>query len=175
MSVVLVFKGGLKLGGDWAVVNGSRPGTQMSPGHYDIINSWIAWACGFCILLYYSITPTKERFCTCYEILIKNEWRWFAWVTPPGRTNFHIAFSTISHIHLPHTVPWPSGWKRDAYQGSQSMEISFPRPHCFHVRGLRIILVATFSPIISCEFPEEHPLVQVDNVKFVPKFQGLKV
>lgn len=126
---------GLGLGGDWAAVNGSRPGTQMSPGHYDIINSWIVWACGFCILLYYSINPTKERFCICYEILIKNGWRWFAWVTPPGRTNFHIALSPISHIHLPHTVPWPTGWKRDAYQGSQGRDISFSLASLFSRAG----------------------------------------
>lgn len=77
----------------------------------------------------------------------------------------------ICHILCPDLV----AGKGILTKGHRVWKSPFLWPHCFHVQGLRIILVATFSPIISCEFPEEHPLVQVDNVKFVPKFQGLKV
>lgn len=61
--------------------------------------------------------PTKEGLCISYQIRIRNEGWWFAWVAPLGRTKFHILFSPVAHIHLPHTVLWPSGWKKDAYQG----------------------------------------------------------
>lgn len=125
----------LGLGGHWAAVNGSRPGTQMSPGHYDIINSWTVWACGFCILLYYSITPTKERFCICYDILIKIGWRWFAWVTPPGRTKLsHCAFSHFPHLFATYCA-LTYGWKRDAYKRSQDREISISPASLFSCTG----------------------------------------
>lgn len=50
----------------------------------DIRTSWIVWACGFCILNY-STAPAKERLCISYQILIRSEEWWFAWVLSPEK------------------------------------------------------------------------------------------
>lgn len=158
MRVVLVSKGGWDwvetVGIEWKQARNTRCGFPWSlPRHYDTRASWMMWACGFGILLYYPMTPTKERYCVRYQVLIRNECWWFVWVTPLEKKVL-IAFSPISHIHLPHTVLWPSVGKGMLTKGLPVMGqgYSFSLASLFPCTGTWVTFLAFFPPIILVSF-----------------------